>query len=220
MHHLSASIRKIKISGSSRPRLSRFGRAMGIWIVIHLFSVPVLAEDLLGEPGQASSAAPDSLTVESQSLDALSASSQDPDSLLVGSRQLPSGVDAQSPTPLSQTGVSPDELTATSERLSDLPQATQVQREVDAKISRQVHASQPEWITPQTLAEAQSGLERARARARAADAAVGKMVRRDYPTGEARVMLYDEQKAARAQVVKAERSVLDWGGSVSHGGTP
>ena len=106
------------------------GGPMGWMSSVFLLGVTILigvnvasAQDLLGEPAEASSMTPDSITVGSQSMDSHRATSQDPDSLVVNSRPLPAPVQAQDPTALSGMGVSPDSQPGKAYRLSDLPDA-------------------------------------------------------------------------------------------------
>ena len=183
----------------------------------HLVSVPAVADDLMGETAEASSMNPDELTVGSQNMDAHMASSVNPNSLVVNSQPLPSPVEAHSPASQSSTGESPDALTVQSTRLSSLPQASEVNEEVHQQVWQQVKAAQPEMVQPQTLAGARAVLAKAQSQLDQINAAVGKMIRRDYPTGEPRVRLYDEQKAAQLQVGQAKQWVENLGGSLEEG---
>lgn len=177
-------------------------------------------QDLLGEPAQASAETPGNLTVESQSLDSHTGSSHPLDAAVVGSRPLPTAVESESPVAQAQTGISPDDLTGEADRLSDLPDASEVEDQVNRQTWRQVEASQPAVARPRTLEEARSNLTRARARLGAARAAVGKMIRRDYPTGQPRVRIYDEERLAEQQVAEAEGWVRELGGSPESGAMP
>ena len=172
-------------------------------------------QDLLGEPAEATSMTPDSLTVGSHTMDGHMATSQNPDDLVVGSRPLPSPVEAQEPTTLNGMGVSPDSQPGQAYRLSNLPNADAVRQQVHDRTWDSVQASQPSVATPDDLAQAQETLADARSRLDEANAAVGKMIRRNYPTGEPRLRLYDEQKTAQMQVSQAERWVEEFGGSIN-----
>ena len=168
----------------------------------------------------ASAETPDDLTVDSQSLDSDTGSSQSLDAAVVGSRPLPDGVRSEPPVAQAQTGISPDALTGVADRLSDLPDASEVEDQVTRQTRRQVEASQPAVARPRTLAEARSNLTRARARLEAARAAVGKMIRRDYPTGQPRVRIYDEQRLAEQQVAQAESWLREFGEAPESGEMP
>lgn len=198
------------------------GGPMGWMSSVFLLGVTILigvnvasAQDLLGEPAEASSMTPDSITVGSQSMDSHRATSQDPDSLVVNSRPLPAPVQAQDPTALSGMGVSPDSQPGKAYRLSDLPDAQTVRRDVHEQTWDSVQDAQPTLRRPSDLSQAQAALAQSRSRLEQVNAAVGKMIRRNYPTGEPRLRLYDEQKAAQNQVSQAEQWVQDFGGSVS-----
>ena len=200
-----------------------FGRIASISLLGVLFFTSVdaaFSQDLLGEPAEASSMTPDSLTVDSQSMDSHMATSQDPDSLVVNSRPLPAPVQAQDPTTLNGMGVSPDSQPGKAYRLSDLPDAQAVRRDVHQQTWDSVQDSQPSMNRPSDLSQAQRALTGARSRLEQANAAVGKMVRRNYPTGEPRLRLYDEQKSAQRQVSQAEQWVQGFGGSVSADSMP
>ena len=180
----------------------------------------VAAQDRLGEPAEASSTSPDELTVDSQSLDAHTASSQNPDALVVESHALPAPVGAKTPTVLDGMGVSPDAQPGNAYSLSDLPEANAVRREVHQQTWDAVQDSQPSQVAPRDLDEAQTVLSNARARLAEINASVGKMIRRNYPTGEPRLRLYDQQKQAQGQVNQAEKWVQDYGGSLNEGDMP
>lgn len=199
------------------------GRMASVFFLVTMFFTPVnvaFAQDRLGEPAQASSMSPDSLTVGSQNMDSHMATSQDPDSLVVNSRPLPSPVQAQDPTTLSGMGVSPDSQPGKAYRLSNLPDAQTVRQDVHQQTWDSVQDSQPGMNRPSDLSQAQLALTAARSRLEQANAAVGKMVRRNYPTGEPRLRLYDEQKSAQMQVSQAEQWVQGFGGSVSADSMP
>ena len=179
-----------------------------------------IAQDPLGEPAEASSMSPDELTVGSQSMDSRTVSSQNPNDLVVGSHALPSPVEAQKPTVLDGMGTSPDAQPGRAYNVSNLPDADTVRQEVHQQTWDSVDASQPSEAAPRDLAEARRQLSNARARLAGINASVGKMIRRNYPTGEPRLRLYDEQKQAQAQVSQAEHWVENYGGSPSEDDTP
>ncbi|MEE3327643.1 MAG: hypothetical protein VX252_09930 [Myxococcota bacterium] len=198
--------------------LNTFFLILGSAVVLGTASVH--AQDPLGEPAEASAMTPDSLTVGSQSMDSHMATSQNPDDLVVDSHPLPAPTEAQEPTTLSGMGVSPDSQPGTAYRLSNLPDANTVRQEVHQQTWDSVQDAQPSMAPPSDLSEARVALSGARSRLEQANAAVGKMIRRDYPTGEPRLRLYDEQKTAQRQVSQAEQWVQNFGGSVNEDSMP
>lgn len=182
-------------------------------IAFQMDSAVAYGQDLLGEPAEGSAQNPDALTVQSQGLDSHTASSEDPDSALVQSHPLPAPVQSEPPTPEAQTGISPDGLTVQADSLSTLPNADLVERQVDEQTWQEVENSGQAIARPRTLAEAEANLSFAQERLASARAAVGKMIRRDYPTGQPRVRIYDEERVAEKQVAQAEGWVRELGGS-------
>ena len=178
------------------------------------------AQDLLGEPAEASSMSPDELTVGSQSLDAHTVSSQNPDDLVVKSHALPAPVGEKTPTVLDGMGISPDAQPGNAYSLSNLPEANTVRQEVHQQTWDAVQDSRPSQVAPRDLGEARTVLSNARARLAEINASVGKMIRRNYPTGEPRLRLYDQQKQAQGQVNQAEKWVQNYGGSLSEDDMP
>jgi hypothetical protein len=171
----------------------------------------VAAQDLLGAPAMATSEDPDSMVV----------SPTDPSTLVVGSealgtlgtptRALPSPVEAL--LPVIASSESPGALSAAPADLDTLPSATQVEATVRRQVGESVAAAEPDIAVPTSLAAAEASLDAARARLSGIDSAIGTMIRRDYPTGTARLRLYDEQSAARSALARAVALVRDFGGS-------
>ena len=220
---MQSSAMKKSVADGVGMRVRVFGRMASISLLGVFIFTPVdaaFSQDLLGEPAEASSMTPDSLTVDSQSMDSHRATSQDPDSLVVHSRPLPAPVQAQDPTTLNGMGVSPDSQPGQAYRLSNLPDAQTVRQDVHQQTWDSVQGSQPSMNRPNDLSQAQRALTAARSRLEQANAAVGKMVRRNYPTGEPRLRLYDEQKSAQMQVSQAEKWVQDFGGSLDMDSNP
>lgn len=211
---------KARFASGFRSIRSWVGRLSIVGLMLALGDGSVAAQDLLGEPAEASSMSPDELTVGSQSLDAHTVSSQNPDALVVKSHALPAPVEAQKPTVLDGMGTSPDSQPGHAYSLSNLPEANTVRKEVHQQTWDEVQDSQPRQAAPRDLSEARTVLSNARARLAQINASVGKMIRRNYPTGEPRLRLYDRQKQAQAQVNQAEKWVHDYGGSLSEDDMP
>ena len=66
---------------------------------------------------------------------------------------------------------------------------------------------------PRDIGEARAMLARAQSRLAVANTAVGNMNQRNYPTGEARLRLYDAKKSAQTEVTEAEGWVQKLDGS-------
>jgi hypothetical protein len=151
---------------------------------------------------------PTALVVGTENPDALTVGTEDSASMTVGTTALPGAVGTEALNAEAGTGADPSSLTVGTERLADSPSGPGFYGSPgqQGKLPNLVPAS------PQTREEAQALLVRAQSRLSIANTAVGNMVRRDYPTGNARLLLYDEQKSAQSDVEQAERWVKKFGG--------
>lgn len=177
-----------------------FGRNIAAAVVLGAASLSLAADDPLGDPSMATTASPDSLTVSPQSLSSLTVGTQDPGALTAPTTALPAPVETQSPGSLVVPTESPSRLAGQTWNPEDLPNAASVESEVQRKVASQVAESQPRVASPDSLSAARSQLVAAQARLEQINSAIGTMLERDYPTGEARLRLYDEQGEARSRV--------------------
>ena len=150
----------------------------------------------------------DGEVVGTENPDALTVGTENPNSMVVNPSALPNPVESQSPDAIRGTGVSPDSLTVGSEPLTDSPPDPGGYQWGDDS------GSNPDLIAPrpQSLAQAKAMLRSAQARLDAANTAVGDMMRRDYPTGKERILLYDKKQSAQRDVAQAQKWVADLGG--------
>ncbi len=197
-----------------RGRYFRLGRTgpSGFAIPLALalsFSAPMAAHGQggFGESDAESSSGLDSMTVETENPDSMTVGTEDPDDMTVGTRSLPVPVDTEKPSAIPGTGLSPDSLTVGTEPLSDAPSGSGLY----GNAPNPGAAPDLEPASPTSLTEARAMLRRARARLQTANTAVGNMMERDYPKGQARLLLYDERKSAQQQVDQAERWVQQFG---------
>ena len=184
-------------------------------VVLGAASLSLAADDPLGDPSMATTASPDSLTVSPQSLSSLTVGAQDPGALTAPTTALPAPVETQSPGSLVVPTESPSRLAGQTWNPEDLPNAASVESEVQRKVASQVAESQPRVASPDSLSAARSQFAASQARLEQVNSAIGTMLERDYPTGEARLRLYDEQREARRQVKESKAWVerLDPGGT-------
>jgi len=175
-----------------------------------------LGQGGFGESDSNTSGGLDSMTVETEDPDSLTVGTEDPGSLTVGTNALPASVSPESPTPQAGTGASPDALTVGTEALSDSPEGPGLYGNAANP------GATPDLFPdrPQTLAQAQAMLQRARTRLERANTAVGNMMERNYPRGQARVDLYDEKRSAESDLAQAQAWVKELGGSTGEGGSP
>ncbi len=175
-----------------------------------------LGQGGFAESADDSSGGLDYMTVETENPDSLTVGTEDPNSLTVGTRALPSAVAPESLTPQPGTGASPDALTVGTESLSDSPEGPGLYGNV------QNPAGSPDLVPdePQSLDQARAMLRRAQTRLASANTAVGNMMERDYPRGQARIDLYDEKRSAQADVAQAQQWVQGFGGPMAEGMTP
>lgn len=162
----------------------------------------------------ATSIDPSSITVGTQDPSSLTVGTQDPGALTVPTTALPAPVEPKSPGSLVVPTESPSRLVGKTWSLEDLPEAATVESEVRRKVAAQVAESQPRVPPPDSLATARSELAASRAKLDRINSAIGTMLERDYPTGEARLRLYDEQTEARGEVEDSKEWVqrLEQGG--------
>ena len=170
---------------------------------------PAHAQGGFLEEKAAPSSNPESMTAQTENPDDLTVGTENPDSMTVGTTALPGAVGSEQPIAQPGTGVSPDSLTVGTEALSDTPgnAGGYQQGENSGRNPNLIPSS------PGDLQEAQAMLRRARSRLQVANTAVGNMMERDYPTGSARILLYDEKKSAERDVDQAEQWVEGFGGT-------
>ena len=197
-------------SGSRGPGFSCRSVSSGMVYGLALLVAPgvLYGEEGFGGFGDSDSSRTTGLVVGTENPDSLTVETEDPSSMTVGTTALPEAVGTEAPNAEAGTGANPNSLTVPTESLADSPSGPGFYGDPreQGKLPNLVPAS------PQTLGQAQTLLVRAQSRLRAADTAVGNMVRRDYPTGTARLLLYDEQKSAQSDVEQAERWVKKFGG--------
>ena len=182
------------------------------------FSAPMAAfgQGGFGESDTQSSSGLDSMTVETENPDSMTVGTENPNEMTVGTRSLPVPVDTEKPSAIPGTGVSPDSLTVGTESLSDAPSGSGLY----GNAPNPGAAPDLEPASPTSLTEARAMLRRAQARLQMANTAVGNMMERDYPKGQARLLLYDEKKSAQQQVDQAERWVQQFGGGSAQSMAP
>jgi len=163
----------------------------------------------------ATSIAPSSITVGTQDPSSLTVGTQDPGALTVPTTALPAPVESKSPGSLVVPTESLSSLKGKTWSLEDLPEAATVEREVRRKVASQVAESPLQVPPPDSLATARSQLAASQAQLDRIDSAIGTMLERDYPTGEARLRLYDEQSKARTEVEDSK----EWVQRFDPGGT-
>jgi len=163
----------------------------------------------------ATSIDPSSITVGTRDPSSLTVGTQDPGALTVPTTALPAPVEPVSPGSRVVPAESLSSLKGKTWSLEDLPEAATVESEVQRKVASQVAESQPRVPPPDSLAEARSQLAASQARLDRIDSAIGTMLERDYPTGEARLRLYDEQSKARTAVEDSK----EWVQRFDPGGT-
>lgn len=165
------------------------------------------AQDAFGGPARAQTENPDDMVVGSQSPGALVAGTEDLSSLEGTTHSLPNGVPTLSPLELVAPSESPGALVGETSSLSDLPEAREADAAAERQVEEQVRAAQPGFRLATSSGEAEAQLSGAKSRLEQANAAVGKMLQRDYPRGEARARIYAEQRAARQAVASASATV-------------
>lgn len=198
----------------SRTPSSPWVKGLLVTLVLGVGSVPnaVAQDDPLAGPALATAENPSELTVATENPDSEVVATQSLSSLEGPTHPLPAPTATVDPSSLVAETVSPDSLEAHTFPQEPLPDAAVEERKARAVALRDAALQSPSFPPPQTLAQAQSQLVRARSRLAAANTAVGTMIRRDYPTGEARLRIYDEQRDARDAVEKTEGWVREFGG--------
>jgi len=171
-------------------------------------SIPVWAQGSFSEMAGDEGTEGDGAVVNTENPDALTVGTENPNSMVVAPSALPNSVGSQAPNAIHGSGVSPDSLTVGTEPLSDSPPNPGGYQWGDDS------GQNPDVIAPrpQSLSQAKAMLQGAQSRLEAANTAVGNMMRRDYPTGEARILLYDKKKSAQREVDQAQRWVKELGG--------
>lgn len=197
-----------------------------VWIALILLGAITMAspedlqaQDVFGEPGLAETENPDDMVTGTQNPDTMVAATEDPSSLEGKTYALPAPAPTLSPsgmvTPTQPLGISGTPTVS----LSALPEANQADAVAERRIEEQVQAEQPVFPVARSLSEAQSQLSTANSRLENANAAVGKMLQRNYPRGEARARIYAEQKAAQEEFASASQVVEGFGGVPPDRGT-
>ena len=201
-------------------RLGRkYSLAWAVLLGLALVFLPPLAaqgQGGFGESDTQSSSGLDSMTVETENPDSMTVGTENPNEMTVGTRSLPVPVDTEKPSAIPGTGVSPDSLTVGTESLSDAPSGSGLY----GNAPNPGAAPDLEPASPTSLTEARAMLRRAQTRLQMANTAVGNMMERDYPKGQARLLLYDEKKSAQQQVDQAERWVQQFGGGSAQSVAP
>ena len=191
-----------------------FGRYLVAAVMLGTASLSLAADDPLGDPAMAEPRDPASLTVSPEALSSLTVGTQDPGALTAPTTALPAPVESKSPGSLTVSTESPSPPAGQPWNPEDLPGAASVESEVQRKVASQVAETQPRVGPPASLAAARSQLAVSQARLERVNSAIGTMLERDYPTGEARLRLYDEQDEARQQVKDSK----DWVERLDPGG--
>ncbi len=206
-------ILRLSASGSLRRGFSSRRAWVGVASGLSLLVAPgvLYGEEGFGgfeESASNSPSNPSTLVVGTENPDALTVGTEDPASMTVGTTALPGGVGTEALNVEAGTGADPSSLTVGTEQLTDSPSGPGFNGSSgeQGKLPNLVPAS------PRTLGEARALLAGAQSRLTVANTAVGDMVRRDYPTGNARLLLYDEQKTAQKEVAEAEHWVQEFGG--------
>ncbi len=196
------------------PRTSSLSAWLGSgFAILFLMALDAVAEDVLGEPAMGSAQNPADLTVGTENPDDMTVGTENPASLQGYTHPLPAPTNTQNPSALTAETVNPSSLEATPYSLESLPNAAVQERQVQEKVAREVATESPQPSLPVSRAQAELQLQRARSRLEAANTAVGNMIRRDYPTGEARLRIYDEQRFAQSAVNAARDSLRRFDGS-------
>ena len=188
----------------------RWVRLMGVAVVaVYLFgSIPVWAQGSFSEMAGDEGSDDDGAVVNTENPDALTVGTENPNNMMVAPSALPNSVGSHAPDAIRGTGVSPDSLTVGTEPLSDSPPNPGGYQWGDDS------GQNPDLIAPrpQSLSQAKAMLLRAQSGLEAANTAVCNMMRRDYPTGKARILLYDKKESAQREVDQAQRWVKELGG--------
>ena len=170
-------------------------------------------DDGFDEPSMATTETLSALTVGTENPDDRVVPTHSLSSLEAQTHPLPAPTPTVDPSSLVVGTAQPGSLEAQTFSLGSLPSADAQERRARADAVREADLESPASPAPRSLAQAQSQLVRARAQLAAANTAVGTMMRRDYPTGEARLRLYDLQQNAKDAVFQAEGWVRDFGGT-------
>lgn len=205
---------------SSGPRAQRPCAGRGFeWALLAGLVFVLAAGTAQGQGGfggsQGTSASdPNALVVGTENPDDLTAETENPQALTVGTRSLPGSTPTQALGSQAlgsegNAGESPSALSVGTESLSDTPGGPGLYG------SPSEQGQLPNLIpaAPRDIGEARAMLARAQSRLAVANTAVGNMNQRNYPTGDARLRLYDEQKSAQTEVTEAEGWVQKLDGS-------
>ena len=172
------------------------------------------SQDGFGGSQGTSASDPNALVVGTENPDDLTAETENPQALTVGTRSLPGSTPTQA---LGSQGLdsegngseSPSALSVGTESLSDTPGGPGLY----GSPSEQGRLPDLVPAAPRDIGEARAMLARAQSRLAVANTAVGNMNQRNYPTGEARLRLYDAKKSAQTEVTEAEGWVQKLDGS-------
>jgi hypothetical protein len=215
------------------------GTAMGIAIFALVAQVG-LAEDRSGMPAIGESSSPDEHTATSSRPGSHSAKSENPDDMVVGTEKLGSHIaGTENPDGMVAETENLDQHRGRSTALQDLPTVEDQERKIQnetleemrerhrtegraeegaGKLAEEAPAAATNRMKGQIAAihGAKKELEESRERVAKADDVYGKMIQRDYPRGEARLKIVDEQKLAHEALRAAEQrydAALNAGGS-------
>ncbi len=188
-------------------------RIVLVWLTALLVFVPVRlpAQDVFGEPARAETENPDNMVVGSQNPGDMLAGTETPGSLSGQTVPLPNATPTLSPSELVAPTQALGPLQTQTTSLSSLPEARQADAAAEREVQEQVQAEQPVLAPPTSAGEAQARLDDANSNLERANTAVGKMMQRNYPRGEARAQIYAEQQAAQRAVENASAAAARFG---------
>ena len=190
-----------------------YTRILLVWITVLWVFVPgqLPAQDVFGEPARAETENPDNMVVGSQDPGDMLAGTETPGSLSGRTVPLPDATPTLSPSELVAPTQSPGPLQSQTTSLSSLPEARQADAAAEREVQERVQAEQPVFAPPTSAGDAQARLADAKSNLERANAAVGKMLQRNYPRGEARAQIYAEQQDAQQAVENASAEASQFG---------
>lgn len=196
----------------------RFGHFGWRWAIAATLVWPTAclgaeAQDRLGDPAMAGSVAPVSIEASTADPDSLTVGSQALGAMAVPTTPLPAPVESES---AATRVISPQALDDPAEptwNLEDLPHEAALENDEQQAVAVSVIPHRgPGVSTTSSVAQARLQLSASQARLDRVNTAIGTMLERDYPTGEARLRLYAEQSDARRAVEAARSWVERFGG--------